>query len=78
MGISQAVKSALEPWVGPMVADTCVRATALSLGKTSEDLDSSDLSALEARIRQLLGPVAPRAAIDDALASIERTISTGV
>lgn len=78
MAISQAVRSALEPWVGPVVADTCVRATALSLGKMSDELDASDLAALEARIRQLLGPVAPSAAIEDAIATIERTVSAEV
>lgn len=78
MGISGTVKSALEPFVGPIVADTCVRATALSLGKMSDELDAGDLDALESRVRQLLGPVAPRAAIDDALASMRQTISTGV
>lgn len=78
VSIAQAVRAALEPYVGPMVADTCVRATALSLGKTSDDLETCDLSALEARIRQLLSPVAPTAAIEDALATIERSIATGV
>lgn len=78
MGISGTVKSALEPFVGPMVADTCVRATALSLGKMSDELDVDDMGALESRIRQLLGPVAPPAAIEDALADIRRSIATGV
>ncbi len=74
MGISPAVKSALEPFVGATVADTCVRATALSLGKMSDELDTDDLSALEASIRKLLGPVAPPAAIDDAIVTIQRSV----
>ena len=78
VGIGQAVRAALEPYVGPTVADTCLRATALSLGKTSDDLGSSDIPALELRIRQLLAPVAPKAAIDDALATIEHSLATGV
>lgn len=78
MGISQAVKDALEPYVGPIVADTCVRATALSLGKMSDELNPTDLPALESRIRQLLAPVAPTAAIEDALATIEKSIGTVV
>lgn len=78
MGISEAVKSALEPYVGAMVADTCVRATALSLGKMSDELDESDMGALESRIRQLLGPVAPTAAIEDAVQTIRHSIRAGV
>lgn len=72
MGVKEAVKAALEPYVGPTVADTCVRATALSLGKTTDDLSFSDLHALEARVHSLLAPIAPPKAIDDVVAEIRR------
>lgn len=70
---STAVRGALEPYVGPMVADTCVRATALSMGKMADDLTSEDLPALEANVRKLLAPIAPSGVIDDVIATLERT-----
>ncbi|MDP2233731.1 MAG: hypothetical protein Q8K89_08850 [Actinomycetota bacterium] len=66
----QSTIAALEPFVGHMVADTCMRATALSLGKSSDELTASDLPTLENNIRRLLAPVAPRAAIDAILSDI--------
>lgn len=68
--VSDTARSALEPWVGPMVADTCVRATAISLGKTTDDLSAEDIPALEASIRRLLAPVAPAAAVNDVVAKL--------
>lgn len=70
--LSERVVSTLGPYVGDTVADTCVRATALSLGKTTDDLTVADLSALATNVRRLLGPVAPAAVIDQLLADIER------
>lgn len=55
---------ALTPFVGPMVADTCIRGTALSVGKTFDSLTSADLPALETRIRRLLQPLVPTATLD--------------
>jgi hypothetical protein len=63
---------ALDPFVGAMAASTCVRATAISLGKSSDDLSAADLPALESNIRRLLGPVAPTAVITQIIESIER------
>lgn len=62
----------LVPYVGEMVADTCVRATALSLGKTSDTLGPDDLPDLENSIRRLLAPVAPSAVIDSMLDQLSR------
>ncbi|MDZ4168767.1 MAG: hypothetical protein U1E26_03815 [Coriobacteriia bacterium] len=70
MGIADEVRAALEPHVGCTVADTCVRATALKLGKTSDDLCAQDLPELEVNIRRLLEPVAPLAAIEDAIGAL--------
>lgn len=77
MVIADAVRSALEPYVGPMVADTCVRATALKLGKTADELGTADLTELESNIRKLLGPVAPQAAIEEALDTLKRLAREG-
>ena len=73
--ISQRVVEVLGPYVGDTVADTCVRASALSLGKTADDLTAADFPALEANVRRLLGPMAPSDVIDRLLADIERGIS---
>ena len=73
--MSEQVITVLGPYVGQTVADTCVRATALSLGKTTDDLEAADLPQLEANIRRLLGPVAPATVIDTLVADIERGLS---
>lgn len=73
--LSERVVATLGPYVGDTVADTCVRATALSLGKTSGELTPADLPALESNVRRLLGPMAPAAVIDQLLAEIERGVS---
>jgi hypothetical protein len=61
----------LDPLVGSMAASTCVRATALSIGKTSDELVPADLPSLEQNIRRLLGPVAPAAIISQVITDIE-------
>ncbi len=69
--VPDLVVRVLTPYVGNMVADTCVRATALSIGKTRDDLSTVDLPALEENIRRLLTPVAPSTTIDRVLVEIE-------
>lgn len=59
------------PYVGRVIADTCVRATALSLGKTSDQLERGDLPQLEDSIRRQLSPVAPRVTIENIIEQIE-------
>ncbi|MBN2247661.1 MAG: hypothetical protein JW733_03090 [Coriobacteriia bacterium] len=70
--LRERVITALSPYVGATVADTCVRGTALSIGKTADELTDADLPALESNVRRLLSPVAPSGVIDDLLAQIER------
>jgi hypothetical protein len=70
-GIATTARSALEPFIGQTAADTCIRATALSLGKTADDLDGNDMPALIGHIRNLLKPVAPVATIDQIVSQIE-------
>lgn len=69
-GVSESVSRALEPYVGSVVASTCMGATAISLGKTRDEIDREDLPTLEANVRRLLAPVAPRATIDAIIADI--------
>ena len=68
--VPSVIVNSLSPYVGAMVADTCVRATALSLGKTRDTLTSEDLPALETNIQRLLGPIAPSETIERVLAEI--------
>ncbi len=72
--LAESVVTILEPFVGRMVADTCVRATALSLGKGADELVGEDMPALESNVKRLLGPVAPRATIDSIILEIEGSI----
>lgn len=73
-GLAQVAMAAIGPLVGEMAASTCVRATALSMGKTSDDLTAEDMPALEASVRRLLGPVAPANVIADILANIQEGV----
>lgn len=66
-----AITDVLTPYIGRAVADTCVRATALSIGKTSDELSKEDLPQLEENIRRTLAPVAPLATIEGIIAEIE-------
>lgn len=72
--LATTAMAALEPLVGAMAASTCVRATALSLGKTTDALSSDDLPSLEENVRRLLGPVAPDAVIAEVLRAIEGSL----
>lgn len=66
------VIAVLAPYVGHAVAETCVRSTALSLGKTADTLARDDLPALKSTIHRLLEPVAPSYMINDLLTAIGR------
>lgn len=72
--LATTAMNALEPLVGSMAASTCVRATALSLGKTTDSLSSEDLPSLEENVRRLLGPVAPDTVIAEVLREIEGSL----
>lgn len=69
--VTDCIKRALEPYVGGVVADTCLRATALTMGKMYDDLTYEDLPALETSIRKLLAPIAPSSTIDSIIKEIE-------
>lgn len=46
------------------MADTCVRGTALTIGKNFDTLAPEDLPALEERARRMLAPLLPTASVD--------------
>lgn len=73
--VVDAAVSALEPWVGRMAADTCMRATAIAVGKTSDELGVADLPAIDENIRRLLLPIAPAPAIVAILETIHGAAS---
>ena len=65
----------LEPYIGRVVADTVVRATALALGKPMDELCETDLPALIKNIRRVLEPVAARSTVDDIVRDIEMRVA---
>lgn len=73
--ISETVVGALAPWVGSVAADTCVRATALSVGKDITEFGPGDITVLCANVRRLLTPIAPSAAVDGVISQIEAGIA---
>lgn len=70
-GTADVIKKALTPYLGPVVADTCVRATALSLGKSYEDLGKGDLPVLEGSICRYLSAVAPKSVIETIIRELQ-------
>jgi hypothetical protein len=64
----------LEPYIGRMVADTVVRATALSLGKPMDELCVDDLPALARNVRRVLEPVTTHATVDEIVRDIEMRV----
>jgi hypothetical protein len=74
VSIAEGAVAALEPLVGRIAADTCVRATAIAVGKSSDALAQSDVPVLEQNIRRLLGPIAPSAAIDAVIDDLKRSV----
>lgn len=67
---SEVAVRALVPYVGRTVADTCVRGTAIVVGKSFDTLSRDDLPALEERARRLLAPLLPGDVIDRVMADI--------
>lgn len=63
MSYASGMVDILEPYIGRMNADTCVRGTALSLGKTSDQIGPDDMPALEASVRRVLAPLVPGATL---------------
>ncbi|MDZ4063093.1 MAG: hypothetical protein U1E22_00320 [Coriobacteriia bacterium] len=61
----------LEPYIGRALADTCVRAGALSEGRLPDDLTRDDLPCVEAVARKLLSAVAPEDTIEALVADIK-------
>ena len=73
--IRETVVGALEPWIGSVAADTCVRATAIAVGKDLSEFGQAEVAALCANVRRLLSPIAPSAAVDGVIAKIEMGIA---
>lgn len=72
--VAELAVGALTPYVGPVAADTCIRATAISAGKMADELDAGDMGILESSIRRLLGPVATTQTIDGIVAEIRQGV----
>lgn len=68
--IAERAVRALSPYVGPTVADMCIRGTAVSIGKTFDTLTAEDSAALEARARRVLAPLLPPDTIERVVVDI--------
>ncbi len=75
--LADTITETLAPYVGRMAADTCVRATALAIGKTTETLSTEDLPALGASVRRVLASVLPHTKIESIVAQIEAGVKPG-
>lgn len=69
-GIADRTVSVLTPYVGRVAADTCVRGTAVSIGKTFDTLAGTDIDALAHRVRLVLAPLLSPDTIERLLAEI--------
>lgn len=70
VGVAERAVLALTPYVGQVAADTCVRGTAITLGKTFDTLTLDDYDALSNRIRRILAPLLPPPIIERLLDDI--------
>ncbi len=70
MELYRKIIQVLEPYMGKMLAETCVRGTALTLGKSSDTLSRSDIPLLEPNIKKYLAGVAGQGSIEKILKEI--------
>lgn len=69
-GIAERAVAVLAPYVGRVAADTCVRGTAVSIGKTFDTLTGTDIDALAHRVRLVLAPLLSPDTIERLLSEI--------
>lgn len=69
-GIAERAVLVLSPYIGRVAADTCVRGTAVSIGKTFDTLTGDDGDELERRVRSVLLPLLPPETIARLIADI--------
>jgi hypothetical protein len=69
--LGHEVVGILEPYVGRSAADTCVRGTALCVGKVFDSLGPEDVPALTDSVRRMLQPVVPASTLDTIVGRIE-------
>jgi hypothetical protein len=69
-GIAERTVLALTPYIGRVAADTTVRGTAVSIGKTFDTLGDEDAGAIEHRVRLVLAPLLPPDTIARLIADI--------
>ncbi|TLM77504.1 MAG: hypothetical protein FDZ70_05295 [Actinobacteria bacterium] len=69
--LADATTQMLEPHVGAVIAQGCLRAVGQAAGKTPETIGPSDWPAVEATVRGFLRPVAPPGTIDSLIERIK-------
>ncbi len=72
--VHETILQVLEPYVSRPIASTYVRATALTLRKTSDQLEYGDLGVLESGLRDMLSPVASRQLIEQTILEIRQRL----
>lgn len=68
--LAEATHQMLEPHVGVVIAQGCLRAAGQATGKTPESLGPEDWPVVEGAVRSFLRPVAPPDTIDTLVARI--------
>ncbi len=69
--VGNTVVDMLTPYLGATMADTCVRVTAIGLGKSLDTLEPQDIPHICDSIRQHLSGVATQDVIDDLVSELE-------
>lgn len=72
VSVAEQEQGILSPYLGHAGASTCVRATALSLGKTSDDMTIEDIPALAENVRRSLSLVLSTALVDSIVERLQR------
>jgi len=65
----------LTPYVGAALAEMCIRTTAISLGKQTEDLSFGDMPALGKEVSRILTGLATKDQIDRLVREMEGCIA---
>lgn len=71
MSYAECVRDILVPYVGILSADTCIRATALTIGKSFDTLEREDLPSIENSARRMLGSIVPSATLTSIIHELE-------
>lgn len=69
--VADALKEIIEPHMGTVMSDTCIRAAAISIGKTYDDLMPQDIPRIKLKIRDSLRVLTAPQTVDTIMQEIE-------